>query len=94
MARHCSPVVHWAMPKAIEAVDTRLPHRDQLASFLLLARLFPLLPYSALNVASGVLGLPVKPFFWTLVLGSFPCASPSLASITGRTTDPLAQTTS
>ncbi|KDE06460.1 hypothetical protein MVLG_03244 [Microbotryum lychnidis-dioicae p1A1 Lamole] len=39
---------------------------------LLLARFFPLLPYSVLNIISGVLRLPLPTFFVTLVLGSFP----------------------
>ncbi|BGP49963.1 hypothetical protein JCM10450v2_005868 [Rhodotorula kratochvilovae] len=43
-----------------------------LFSHLLLARFFPLLPYSVLNVISGVLRLPLGPFFITLLLGSFP----------------------
>ncbi|KAM0790093.1 hypothetical protein ACM66B_005421 [Microbotryomycetes sp. NB124-2] len=43
-----------------------------LFSHLLLARFFPLLPYSVLNVISGVLRLPVPVFFITLVIGSFP----------------------
>lgn len=43
-----------------------------LFSFLLLARLFPLLPYSILNLLSGCLELPLSTFFLTLVLGSFP----------------------
>lgn len=43
-----------------------------LFSYLLLARFFPLLPYSVLNVIGGVLRLPVSTFFATLVIGSFP----------------------
>ena len=43
-----------------------------LFSFLLLARFFPLLPYSILNLLSGCLELPLSTFFITLVLGSFP----------------------
>lgn len=43
-----------------------------LFSYLLLARFFPLLPYSVMNVISGVLRLPLPTFFITLVLGSFP----------------------
>ncbi|KAK4703310.1 hypothetical protein P7C70_g2910, partial [Phenoliferia sp. Uapishka_3] len=46
--------------------------QSDLFSHLLLARFFPLLPYSVLNVISGVLGLPVPLFFITLVIGSFP----------------------
>ncbi|GAA5985015.1 hypothetical protein JCM11641_000819 [Rhodosporidiobolus odoratus] len=45
---------------------------SDLFSHLMLARLFPLLPYSVLNVISGVLRLPLSPFFITLLLGSFP----------------------
>ncbi|BGP18163.1 hypothetical protein JCM10213_009006 [Rhodosporidiobolus nylandii] len=45
---------------------------SDLFSHLMLARLFPLLPYSVLNVISGVLRLPLSPFFLTLLLGSFP----------------------
>ncbi|GAA5935537.1 hypothetical protein JCM3775_003343 [Rhodotorula graminis] len=45
---------------------------SDLFSHLLLARFFPLLPYSVLNVISGVLRLPLTPFFVTLLLGSFP----------------------
>ncbi|GAA5902722.1 TVP38/TMEM64 family protein [Sporobolomyces salmoneus] len=45
---------------------------SDLFSHLLLARFFPLLPYSVLNVISGVLRLPLSPFFITLLIGSFP----------------------
>ncbi|BGP26172.1 proteophosphoglycan 5 [Rhodotorula toruloides] len=45
---------------------------SDLFSHLLLARFFPLLPYSVLNVISGVLRLPLGPFFTTLLIGSFP----------------------
>ncbi|GAA5997014.1 hypothetical protein JCM5350_005559 [Sporobolomyces pararoseus] len=45
---------------------------SDLFSHLLLARFFPLLPYSVLNVISGVLRLPLNPFFITLLIGSFP----------------------
>lgn len=44
----------------------------ELTSYLLLARLLPVLPYAVLNIASGVLDIPIQPFFWTLVVGSFP----------------------
>ncbi|GAA5825275.1 hypothetical protein JCM11251_006914 [Rhodosporidiobolus azoricus] len=57
-------------PAAVAGV-TPLSSSD-LFSHLMLARLFPLLPYSVLNVISGVLRLPLSPFFLTLLLGSFP----------------------
>ncbi|KNZ58464.1 hypothetical protein VP01_1925g2 [Puccinia sorghi] len=47
-------------------------HDAQLASYLLIARLLPIVPYAALNLASGVLQLPLVPFFWTLLIGSLP----------------------
>ncbi|GAA5822864.1 hypothetical protein JCM3770_003203 [Rhodotorula araucariae] len=54
-----------------QPADTPLDNSD-LFSHLLLARFFPLLPYSVLNVISGVLRLPLGPFFVTLLVGSFP----------------------
>ncbi|SCV73738.1 BQ2448_6168 [Microbotryum intermedium] len=51
---------------------TALLSPGDLFTHLLLARFFPLLPYSVLNVISGVLRLPLPTFFVTLVLGSFP----------------------
>ncbi|GAA6064100.1 hypothetical protein JCM10212_003663 [Sporobolomyces blumeae] len=57
-------------PMAMQAV---VPvSSSDLFSHLLLARFFPLLPYSVLNVISGVLRLPLSPFFITLLIGSFP----------------------
>ncbi|KAM0753940.1 hypothetical protein T439DRAFT_378049 [Meredithblackwellia eburnea MCA 4105] len=58
-------------PVAPGAVGTGTTNSD-LFTHLLLARFFPLLPYSVLNVIAGVLGLPVSYFFATLVIGSFP----------------------
>ncbi|KAK4050991.1 hypothetical protein OIV83_003120 [Microbotryomycetes sp. JL201] len=66
--------------RALNLPDPSLPSSEDtvplstgdLFSHLLLARFFPLLPYSVLNVISGVLRLPVPVFFITLVIGSFP----------------------
>lgn len=62
------------MPRALASTRSALLSGtpSDLFSYLLLARLFPLLPYSLLNIACGVLRVPVKPYFITLVLGSFP----------------------
>ncbi|GAA5900644.1 hypothetical protein JCM5296_006736 [Sporobolomyces johnsonii] len=59
-------------PSASPAATTVPLSGSDLFSHLLLARFFPLLPYSVLNVISGVLRLPLLPFFTTLLLGSFP----------------------
>ncbi|ORY83556.1 hypothetical protein BCR35DRAFT_352013 [Leucosporidium creatinivorum] len=83
-----SPLVeyYFATPLDVTRRALKLPHPDQasttssvtplstgdLFSHLLLARFFPLLPYSVLNVISGVLRLPLPIFFITLVVGSFP----------------------
>jgi len=74
MAKLCAPLVERFFPKALQTTKSTLlgGTRSDLFSYLLLARLFPLLPYSALNIACGVLKVPVQPFFITLVLGSFP----------------------
>lgn len=37
-----------------------------------LLRLFPLLPWSVLNIASGVLSIPLFTFFSSLLIGSIP----------------------
>lgn len=74
MARLCAPLVERFFPRALATTRSALlsGSSSDLFSYLLLARLFPLLPYSALNIACGVLKVPVKPYFTTLVLGSFP----------------------
>ncbi|KAL8292455.1 hypothetical protein RQP46_001067 [Phenoliferia psychrophenolica] len=59
-------------PSSTTPSPTPTASTSDLFSHLLLARFFPLLPYSVLNVISGVLGLPVSLFFITLVIGSFP----------------------
>jgi hypothetical protein len=77
---------YFATPLDVTRRTLKLPHPDHasatssitplstgdLFSHLLLARFFPLLPYSVLNVISGVLRLPLPIFFITLVVGSFP----------------------
>lgn len=76
MARLCAPLVERYFPRALASTRAALlgPNisAGDMFSYLLLARLFPLLPYSVLNIACGVLAVPVKPYFITLVLGSFP----------------------
>lgn len=74
MARLCAPLVERFFPRALATTRSALlsGSSSDLFSYLLLARLFPLLPYSALNIACGVLKVPVSPYFTTLVLGSFP----------------------
>lgn len=74
MARLCAPLVERYLPRALNATRSKLLSGTSadLFSYLLLARLFPLLPYSVLNIACGVLHVPVVPYFATLVLGSFP----------------------
>lgn len=45
---------------------------SSLWSYLLLLRVLPIVPYGIMNVASGVLGVPILPFFGTLGVGSIP----------------------
>lgn len=54
------------------SITRKATEGPDLFSFLLLARFFPLLPYSILNLLSGTLELPLSTFFLTLLLGSFP----------------------
>jgi uncharacterized membrane protein YdjX (TVP38/TMEM64 family) len=73
-ARTCAPLVERFLPRALAITRNHLDSHtpSDLFTYLLLARFFPLLPYSVLNLVSGVLGLPIPSFFWTLVIGSFP----------------------
>jgi uncharacterized membrane protein YdjX (TVP38/TMEM64 family) len=73
-ARTCAPLVERFLSRALTLTRNHLESRgpSDLFTYLLLARFFPLLPYAVLNLVSGVLGLPISPFFWTLVIGSFP----------------------
>ncbi|GAA5879922.1 hypothetical protein JCM3774_005679 [Rhodotorula dairenensis] len=64
--------VNGVAAPGIAQVAVAPPSDSDLFSHLLLARFFPLLPYSVLNVIAGVLRLPLGPFFTTLLLGSFP----------------------
>lgn len=74
MARLCAPLVERFFPRALSTTRTSLlsGSSSDLFTYLLLARLFPLLPYSILNIACGVLWIPILPYFISLVLGSFP----------------------
>lgn len=44
----------------------------ELWNFLLMTRLIPIAPSSALNIAFGVLEIPIGLFFWSVMLGSIP----------------------
>ncbi|EGG00727.1 uncharacterized protein MELLADRAFT_79184 [Melampsora larici-populina 98AG31] len=81
LAMIARPLIYRYFPNAIKSVKNSLDcfktHSNQydqfeLISYLLLARLIPILPYSALNLTSGAIGLPVLPFFLTLFFGSLP----------------------
>ncbi|KAH8917770.1 hypothetical protein BT69DRAFT_1286319 [Atractiella rhizophila] len=74
LARIFSPLVSYYLPTPLSLTKRTLPSptSSQFTSSLLLARLFPLLPYSVLNLVSGVLHHPRQPFFWTIVVGSWP----------------------
>ncbi len=44
-------------------------HRDHLWNYLLFLRLTPLVPNTLINVASPIAGVPVRPFFFSTLLG-------------------------
>ena len=52
--------------KQLEDNSHRLPY------FLLFLRLFPCSPNWAINMCSGVLGVPVHIFWWTVLVGLMP----------------------
>lgn len=76
MAMKTGPLVRYLMPKPLATlernIELKAKNKGDLFSYLLLMRLFPLLPYAVLNIAGGVLNIPTSTFFWTLLLGSIP----------------------
>lgn len=60
-------------PDKIASFKAKLEeNRDQLLFFLLFLRLFPMSPNWALNMASGVLGVPLHLFFISVFFGLMP----------------------
>ena len=47
-------------------------NRQRLPYFLLFLRLFPCSPNWAINMCSGILGVPVHTFWWTVLIGLMP----------------------
>ncbi|WFD34811.1 hypothetical protein MCUN1_001655 [Malassezia cuniculi] len=59
-----------AVPKAHEHGKAHVGRN--LWSYLMVLRLLPIVPYGMMNIACGVLGVPIVPFTVTLGLGSVP----------------------
>jgi len=60
-------------PERVERFRLRLEeNRQELPFFLLFLRLFPMSPNWALNMASGVLGVPLPFFFFSVFFGLMP----------------------
>ncbi len=59
--------------KRVESFRKRLKENsDRLAYFLLFLRIFPMSPNWAINVSCGVLRVPVRTFFLTVMVGLMP----------------------
>jgi len=66
------PATAW-FPDRLSRFRGRLEeNRAELPFFLLFLRLFPMSPNWALNMASGVLGVPIHLFFLSVLLGLMP----------------------
>lgn len=66
------PLAKW-FPDTLSKFRSRLEeNRAELPFFLLFLRLFPMSPNWALNMASGVLGVPLHLFFISVLLGLMP----------------------
>ncbi|MBW0494779.1 hypothetical protein O181_034494 [Austropuccinia psidii MF-1] len=84
LAKLSRPILKHFIPNSLDFIQNNLEkfkssnlihnHYDipKLSSYLLIARLLPIIPYAALNLASGILEIPLIPFFWTLLIGSLP----------------------
>jgi uncharacterized membrane protein YdjX (TVP38/TMEM64 family) len=67
-----APLAAWC-PERLAQFRRRLEaSRAHLPFFLLFLRLFPMSPNWALNMASGVLGVPLHLFFLSVLLGLAP----------------------
>merc|ERR1712037_453994 len=65
-------VAAW-FPKKLESFKLKLEeNKAELPFFLLFLRLFPMSPNWALNMASGVLGVPIHLFFFSVFFGLMP----------------------
>jgi len=65
-------VAAW-FPKKLESFKLKLEeNKAELPFFLLFLRLFPMSPNWALNMASGVLGVPIHLFFFSVFIGLMP----------------------
>jgi len=65
-------VAAW-FPEKLESFKLRLEeNKAELPFFLLFLRLFPMSPNWALNMASGVLGVPIHLFFFSVLFGLMP----------------------
>merc|ERR1711936_824943 len=66
-------VVMNYFPERVERFRERLEeNKQELPFFLLFLRLFPMSPNWALNMASGVLGVPLHLFFFSVFFGLMP----------------------
>jgi len=64
---------NFYFPARIQAFKDKLQvNKDELPFFLLSLRLFPMSPNWALNMASGVLGVPLHLFFLSVLFGLMP----------------------
>lgn len=62
-----------SMRVALQNVHTDgAPKKNQLWTYLLFLRLLPIVPYGMMNIACGVLGVPLVPFALTMAVGSVP----------------------
>jgi len=65
-------VASW-FPQKLESFKLKLEeNKAELPFFLLFLRLFPMSPNWALNMASGVLGVPIHLFFLSVLIGLMP----------------------
>lgn len=65
-------VARW-FPNQLESFRVKLEeNKTELPFFLLFLRLFPMSPNWALNMASGVLGVPIHLFFLSVLVGLMP----------------------
>lgn len=72
MRRALSPGRAHAPGRSVMISNSRGSGDANLWSYLLILRVLPIVPYGLMNIACGVLGVPLTPYALTLAVGSIP----------------------
>lgn len=72
MRRALSPGRARASGRSVMISNSNGGSNGNVWTYLLVLRVLPIVPYGLMNIACGVLGVPLAPYFGTLAVGSIP----------------------